>query len=540
MKWMRRFTLRGQLLATGTLLVVVIGIAGLANWRTLEGLAGDMAALAEAAKTQALFNEARYHVVQVQQFLTDVGATHDPGGFEEARQNLEEGLATIEEMSRRMPEHAKELEAFGAHLKELHATGVAMAKAYINEGLEAGNRLMKDPVNGLDAASERLDQDIDALGKAVERHLAEAFGVLMRRAQVVGRIALVAGAVVLVWTIVSLAVLHARIGPGFGHLLAMLQGLNRHDGDYTRRLEVQGRDEFAKVCEEFNRFLEREQGLIQRVLQVSGNFVATSEALTRELGTLAEGVHKQRDAAERMGAAMQEMTAATHEVAQHAGRASEGAQQADGAARESRQIVQAAMDRVRQGARELEAATETVNELARQSEEIGSVLETIQEIAEQTNLLALNAAIEAARAGEQGRGFAVVADEVRTLAGRTQQSTQEIQGTIERLQAGVSMAIEAMRRGRVHTDSSVEQSAAVEQVLEKVTAAVSQIRQMNAQIAAAAEHQREIATNIDGHVAAVREVAASNASIAESVQAEIGSLGRVSGETQETLGRLKV
>ncbi|RMD80447.1 MAG: methyl-accepting chemotaxis protein [Gammaproteobacteria bacterium] len=536
---MHRGSVAAQLGWTALLTCVAIAAAGAYNWHVVKALGEEMGATARAAQAQGLFNAARYHVVQVQQFLTDVGATGDPEGFQEARQHLEGGLEVLGRLGGYAPELGPQLEAMAAHLRQLHETGVRMAQAYLKEGREAGNRLMKDPQAGLDAAAARLDQDMAALGSAFDARLERALGALQGHVGRVGWVAAAVAGVVLAVVLASLGLLHRRLAPGFASLQGMLERLNRQDGDYTCRLQVQGRDEFARLCEAFNRLLERQQAMMRGMRTAGDRFVAAAQGLAGHAASLGEGVGRQREATDQVALAMDQLAVAAHEVAEGAAEASSAAQVADEAAQRSRGIVDGAVGTVRSVASEIGGATQAVEQLVRQSEEIGAVLDAIREIAEQTNLLALNAAIEAARAGEQGRGFAVVADEVRTLASRTQESTRQIQGTIERLQGGVRQAIEAMERGRGQAERSVAQAGQVEEVLAQVTEAVSRINAMNARIASAAEEQSAVAGEIRGNVDRIREVAAANAEVAAAVEREIAGLGAATEEVQRTLGAVR-
>jgi aerotaxis receptor len=224
-----------------------------------------------------------------------------------------------------------------------------------------------------------------------------------------------------------------------------------------------------------------------------------------------DGIRQQQSETDQVATAITEMAASVQEVARNAQNTADAADKADAEARAGRQVVADTGTAIGRLAAEVEKASGVIQQLETRSSEITSVLDVIRGIAEQTNLLALNAAIEAARAGEQGRGFAVVADEVRTLASRTQQSTQEIQSMIEKLQDGARSAVKVMTLSREQADSSVEQARHAAASLENITRSVSVITDMSAQIATAVEEQSAVGEEINRNVVSIRHISDANA-----------------------------
>jgi methyl-accepting chemotaxis protein len=237
---------------------------------------------------------------------------------------------------------------------------------------------------------------------------------------------------------------------------------------------------------------------------------------------------------------MDELSGGFQEVAASTTQAAGNAGAADQAAGNGRELVAATVARIGQLADEVEHATRVVNDLGHKSERIGTVLEVIRDISEQTNLLALNAAIEAARAGEQGRGFAVVADEVRSLAARTHDSTREIQTTIDELQRGVREAIEVMARGQAQVGASVQQAGHAGQSLEQVTRMVAGISERSAHIARTVEDQTRTVGGVGQSVSSIREVAAQTAQSATELVRATQALGGVADELKGLTGQFKV
>ncbi|WP_373694317.1 methyl-accepting chemotaxis protein [Pseudomonas entomophila] len=234
------------------------------------------------------------------------------------------------------------------------------------------------------------------------------------------------------------------------------------------------------------------------------------------------------------------MAATVQEVARNAEQASHAATNADDEARTGDKVVSEAISQIERLAREVHRSTEAMTLLQQESQKIGSVMDVIKSVAEQTNLLALNAAIEAARAGEAGRGFAVVADEVRGLAQRTQQSTEEIEGLIASLQNGTQQVAEVMNGSRNLTDSSVELARKAGGSLENITRTVSNIQSMNQQIAAAAEQQSAVAEEISRSILNVRDVSEQTAAASDETAASSVELARLGGHLQTLVSQFRV
>ncbi|HGX93719.1 MAG TPA: methyl-accepting chemotaxis protein, partial [Candidatus Tenderia sp.] len=278
------------------------------------------------------------------------------------------------------------------------------------------------------------------------------------------------------------------------------------DGDLTLRLKSNSNDEVGTLVDRFNLFVDKLQGVIG---QVSNSTVRVAEAageMKRVSEVSAVGMNSQQQEIDQVVTAMAEMTSTVDEVAGSAARAAETANVARSEAAAGKQVVEENMQAISKLAADVEHAAEVIQELDSHSDSIGAVLNVIRDIAEQTNLLALNAAIEAARAGEQGRGFAVVADEVRTLATRTHESTREINDMITRLQSGTQSAVQTMSQGREQAQASVDQAAKVGETLERIAQGVEEINGMNIQIASAAEQQAAAVGEINNNIVNLGQV----------------------------------
>ena len=292
--------------------------------------------------------------------------------------------------------------------------------------------------------------------------------------------------------------------------LASLRSLGRvmdkvAAGDLTAHFTVQSRDELGELGCAFNQTVQRIHGLLGQVNNTVVDVEGQAARVERVSAQSSQAVDQQRAQIEQVATAMNEMSVTSQEVANSAAAAVSNAQSVNDETVTGRARVEQQVSNIQKLAEEIDSSVLVINQLAANSKSIGQVLAVIKSIAEQTNLLALNAAIEAARAGEQGRGFAVVADEVRNLARRTQQSTAEIEQMIGQLHSGVSSAVQAMSSSHVMADETVAQSADVQSALENILAAVGVIVDQIQQIAAAAEQQTAVAHDIDQNIVQINQ-----------------------------------
>ncbi|BBP78044.1 methyl-accepting chemotaxis protein [Pseudomonas sp. Ost2] len=282
-----------------------------------------------------------------------------------------------------------------------------------------------------------------------------------------------------------------------GLLTRSLQDLASEDGDLTRQLPVDGNQETADLASAFNQFAGKIRHMVLDLTRCAQQLQERNEQLKQSAQHASDALTRQTRDAEQVTHAMEQMALATHNVAESAQSAAQATRDTDEQAQAMQTNVNDTVNAIGGLARDIEKAAQDIRTLGSDVESIGSILDVIRGIAEQTNLLALNAAIEAARAGEQGRGFAVVADEVRSLAQRTQQSTQEIQGKISQLQQGARAAVSTMQSSLDGSEVAVTKVNGTGQILAQVSNAVSEINGMNNQIATAAEEQSSIGAEVN-------------------------------------------
>ncbi len=280
---------------------------------------------------------------------------------------------------------------------------------------------------------------------------------------------------------------------------------NAAQGDLTSTADSSGIDEISIVCQQYNVLVDSTKETIVAITQTAENLLSETQELHSASEASNQNVSEQKQETEQVASAMGQMSSAIQEVAVSINNSSEAIQHADEEAQSGSQIVSEAISSINALSQEVSNAVLVIEQLEQDSNQIGTVLDVIGGIAEQTNLLALNAAIEAARAGEQGRGFAVVADEVRTLAGRTQQATSEIQSMIEKLQTGVKSAVIVMNKSGTYTEDSVGKATSAGEKLNDITNTITTINEMSSLIASSAEQQSVVASEISNNVTRINQ-----------------------------------
>ncbi len=311
-------------------------------------------------------------------------------------------------------------------------------------------------------------------------------------------------------------------------------------GDLSHKLDETGQDEFAQLSKNCNLLIDSLRNLIESIVNRSSQLAAAAEQTSAVTAESTTAIEEQRNQVEQAASATTEMSSTAQSVLSTANDALGEIKQADDEAERVKVISARNRKTIEQLATEVDSAAQVINQLQQDSASIGGILDVIRGIAEQTNLLALNAAIEAARAGEQGRGFAVVADEVRTLASRTQESTSEIQTMIEALQTGASKAVAVMDTGKSKASDCVNQSEEAEKALETITHAVHEAFDRSSQIATSAEEQSVVAHEISENLESIVAIAEQTTAGSQQTAASSSEVARLAEELQQSVQEFKL
>ena len=446
-----------------------------------------------------------------------------------AKQNAhsEEAVKEFEHVENLLLKVEKEHKIFDEHAHEVMAE---LVKGNIHHALEMAEKV--------ETEEEKIDHELEALLEEIEKFTQDATlqaehdeKSALRLLVIIAIISMVIG-VGQAFLIIRNLVNSIRSATESAEVIA--------SGDLTKDIVSTSTDEVGRMLSALSVMRNKLHIMISEMIDSSTQLAASSEELAAVSEQTNQNIHNQQSEVEQAATAINEMTATIQEVASNAARTSESVASANKSTAEGQRVVQQTITSIGDLATDIENASRVIQQLESHSEEIGGVLDVIKNIAEQTNLLALNAAIEAARAGEQGRGFAVVADEVRTLASRTQESTAEIESMIDKLQSGARESVTVMGSSREKAAKSVEQANAAGNALQTITQSVSLISDMNTQIATAAEEQSSVAEEINRNITSVSDLGTQTAAGANETTATSEDLAQQATNLQNLIAQFKV
>ena len=449
-------------------------------------------------KTQLLITD----LAGIQETMKNAVTAGDKKGLDPATEKAANFKKTVEGMSA-IPGKAQIAEKIRGEFDVYYQS--ANESASIMLGMKTGDigKAMEKMLPALQALNTTLSSSKELATKEFESGLSASQGYVQRGLMInIG----IAGLIVLGLGLVSYFII-ASITANLKEILERVKDMASGDADLTKKVNIQSADEFGQIAKWINTFIGNLHGLISKIATVSKDVSKASGEVATATSGLSQGGQTQAEQATRIARAMEAMSATIVEMAQNASTAADSATSAYGVAKDGSQVIRETITSMHQVSDSVDEATQLVEALGKSSAHIGEVIRVIKEIADQTNLLALNAAIEAARAGEQGRGFAVVADEVRKLAERTGKATVEIHQMIDKVQGQIGATVQCISSGKEAASIGKEKAASAQSALENILASINGVSGLIQQIAAATEEVTGTAQDISGKTEQIAGIA---------------------------------
>ena len=525
------------------LLLTIIGIVGF-NYLDLHSLRQLQDEGAQRAKDEVTLTEVAGMTDKFYSFVAEAVINRNMAETEKEwpnlRKELQEDAATVLKIADTPKE--KELaqsaqKSFAALISIFEGKLLPLLKADVSGARMAEVKVIDEEI---DLHRNKAKKDLEEINAAIAKEAEVAdkeFDATIRSAitksLIIGAIGILLQAGLASWLLTT-------IMRPVNSLRDMLQDIAQGEGDLTKRLDDSTKDELADVSRYFNLFIEKLRGMISQIASTTEQVASASVQLNATAEQMATGAEEVSAQAATVATAGEEMSATSGDIAQNCQLAAEGSQQASSAAVSGSQVVSETITVMHSISERVTNSAKAVESLGARSDQIGAIVGTIEDIADQTNLLALNAAIEAARAGEQGRGFAVVADEVRALAERTTKATREIGGMIKAIQQETKGAVVAMEEG-VHevskgTEKAAESGQALEQILQQINDVTTQIHQ----VATAAEEQTATTSEISNNMHQITEVVSQTASGAQESAAAAHQLAELAEDLRRIVKQFKL
>lgn len=519
------------------LLLTIFTAVTVGSLRTVEVSIGQMKG--ESLPYALLAEEMAFEVIQVQQFLTDVGATREPDayqGAEEAAAGFRTGVEKFREMFRR--EHDEKglaaINDMAQAFDSFYTLGKRMADAYVKEGTEGGNRTMRE----FDAASSTLAEKVRLFKKsqvdeanAMAGHIEQSTGSVEKLLLGLGIAGLFIGILVAYGITRSIRRPLATTVDAIGRIAS---------GDLTVQLPDHGTNEIGILAGAINKMTDDMNGVLKALSQASNHLSSSAAELVAQAEQMACGAEEVSAQTQAVATASEEMAATAHDIASNCTMAANNSRMANEQAATGAGVIRQTVDGMHRISEKVRRSSEKVENLLARSEQIGQIVSTIEDIADQTNLLALNAAIEAARAGEQGRGFAVVADEVRALAERTAKATHEITGMIRSIQQETGDAVKAIEEGVLEVadgrEGALQSSSALKEIIKQIETVTNQVNM----IAVASEQQNATTLEITNNIQQVTTVIEASTRGSEETAMSAKTLSKLAEELQALVGRFKL
>jgi len=450
-------------------------------------------------------------------------------------QEMEQAFIEIQELDADTTQKVKRLQD---EFQKYYELARNLTEGMIDGTLASGG--MKDTVDQMRTSLNNFSQNLNTFRKTNYQRFTDSIDAVDNNSHWALKVGVIVS--VLAVLIVSLAgyFVSSLVANNIINVVGSLEEMARGKGDLTKRIKQSSGDEIGSLVLAFNTFVGKLQSMIGQISSCSSQIASSAEKMALISEESQQNNDKQLRETEQVATAINEMSSTVQDVCNSANIASDSAKDATEQADNGRKVVKQTVSSIEELAADVEKASEVIHKLETDTENIGDVLDVIRGISEQTNLLALNAAIEAARAGEQGRGFAVVADEVRTLASRTKQATEETNLMIDGLQLRSREAVNVMEKGREQAQLSVQQAANAGESLDAITGSASSISDMNIQIATATEEQSAVAEEINRNIVNITSLCEQTAKGASQISQSTKSLSELAEELRATVSQFKI
>ena len=507
------FKISTRLIAAFVIMLLFIAIIGIAGWIGLEKLEGHLIDVAHddakqveyAQRTRANMNIFRRYEKDLFLNIDNAAEVQEYAKkFQDNGKRFHERMDQLEKLVD-TPQDKETISTIKKLIKE-YETGFEKVYEQIKSGTlttpQDANKAMKPYKKPAEEAQKLIVEFAQQIDKRMEETVKNAVAGSGRIQMTILIMAVIA---FIIATLLAIVIIRSITGP-LAVFLERTTDIAQGEGDLTKRLDASGSDEIAQVSTMFNLFIDKLHGIISHISSTSSQVASAASELNSTAEQIATGAEEVAAQAGTVATAGEEMSATSGDIAQNCQKAAEGAQRASQSASNGGMVVERTVIVMGQIAQKVQETAKTVESLGQRSDQIGAIIGTIEDIADQTNLLALNAAIEAARAGEQGRGFAVVADEVRALAERTTRATKEIGEMIKAIQKETKGAVAAMEQGVQQVETGTEEAAKSGQALQDILQQVNDVAMQVHQIATAAEEQTATTSEISSNMMQITEV----------------------------------
>lgn len=539
MGFLNSISLRYKILLPG-----IVGVIGFAVYLTINYTSSITNAhmLVEVKETySSVLEMATLNVDdlgKVKQNLAFAATAGEQSMLDDADRIGNEMLARVDKLSSLNAENKELLKTIDAALKDYLGTAVPLTKGMLDGSADLSQA--REKMQNMNARLKQLEEFLPRYREQALVDMMAGIQAINERGEHNVYIGVVMGTVTMVVLLGIALFVSTKVSADVRSVADSLREIASGDADLTKQLPKNTSDEIGELVQWFNSFIQKLRSIVGEVANSTAHLSAAAEEVAVIVGEAREGAGHQQRETEQLAAAMHEMTVTIEGMARNAVTASDATKLADQESTTATAVMDDTILTIESLVSEVKNAATVMDKLEQESNNIGKVLDVIRGIADQTNLLALNAAIEAARAGEQGRGFAVVADEVRVLAQRSSQSTNEIREIIQRLQNEAFEAVDTMKSGTVKAQESATRAAGAKDALTVIATNVSRISEMSAEIAVTAEEQSGVAADVNKSICNINSIAQSTAQGAQQTAVASGELAELAIRLQGLVGQFKV